>query len=146
MDTLAVPSLPPDNTIDSSVSLAIQVKTYGQCAYHPKAYKEQVITRTGVVTEYNSALFLRKCNPASSEYDNTISLDVYAHELFKDKEVWAKRDGLLDDALEDLVARVRGFVITKDSTSIYCNRRGTMDTTRNYVGGHLGVGCNSTLS
>lgn len=38
--------------------------------------------------------------------------------------------------------RVHGFSITKDSTSIHCNRRGTIDRGRNYVGGRLGVGCN----
>ena len=136
-----LPAIPPDSAVDPSVYLAVQVKSYGNISFPPKAYKQESVVTREVVVAYDSNLFIQKCNPASKEYDATIQLDVYADELFKDGEAWAKRDGLLDTALED-IARVQGFAVTKQATLIHCNRRGAAETKRDFIAGPLAAGCN----
>jgi hypothetical protein len=133
--------IPHNSTVDPSVSLAMQVKSCGIVSFTPKAYKPETVVTREVVIAYDSKLFIQKCNPASNDYDITIQLDVYADELFKDGEAWAKRDGLLDTALDD-IAQVQGFVVTKQSTLIHCNRRGTTEVKRDFASGPLAAGCN----
>lgn len=81
-----LPAIPPDSAVDPSVYLAVQVKSYGNISFPPKAYKQESVVTREVVVAYDSNLFIQKCNPASKEYDATIQLDVYADELFKDGE------------------------------------------------------------
>lgn len=72
-----------------------------------------------MVLAFDSHLFCQKCNPSSPDYDASINFKSFADELFVLNEVWAKRDGLVDVALNELAD---GFVINKEKSLLRCNR------------------------
>ena len=97
------------------------MKSYGSVTYRPLSTGTKILQTSQVVVAYDSQLVRRKCNPSSSEYDESINLNTYADELFGENEIWAKRDGLLDVALNDL-AEIHGFAIRKEKSLVVCNR------------------------
>lgn len=79
---------------DPSILLARHVKSYGSVTYRPLSTGTKILqtSQVVVVVAYDSQLVRRKCNPSSSEYDESINLNTYADELFGQNEIWAKRD------------------------------------------------------
>lgn len=107
MDSLA---LPPNN--DPSVALAAQVKQYGTVTFQAKSNQTETVSLQLVVVGFDKELFFRKCHPSSKAYDPNIDFNLVANELFKKDETWAARDGVLEEAVNEL-AKYHGFATKK---------------------------------
>jgi len=126
-------------SLDSSVILARQVKQYGTITFQ-KLTNNPKKESMEMVIGFDKELFIQKCNPASPNYDCTIDFNILADELFQKKEVWAARDGVLWEAVNE-VAKYHGFSIKKEKEFIRCNRFGESQSSRNFASGPLACNC-----
>lgn len=138
MDTLA---LSPNN--DPSVALAAQVMQYVTVTYQAKSNQTETVSLQRVVVGFDKELFFRKCHPSSEAYDPNIDFNLVAHELFKKDETWASRDGVLEEAVNELAKYHAGFTTKKVQEYVRCNRFGDSgsETSRNFASGSLASGC-----
>ena len=125
--------------MSASSKFAHSLKSYGNVNYRPNP-DNKISASIRCVIEFDKKSFQSKCNPVSSDFDSSIDLNVVASELFKIDEVWATRDDLLHSTISEH-SKLHGYNITKDSTTIYCNRHGKSTTKRQYVEGDLKCGC-----
>lgn len=93
-----------------------------------------------MVLAFDSHLFRQKCNPSSPDYDASINFNTFANELFILNEVWAKRDGLVNVALNEF-AEMHGFVINKEKSLLRCNQFAKPKPDRELSKGSLAAGC-----
>ena len=129
----------PLSQSDTSVVLARQVKQYGTMTFQ-KLTNNPKTESMKMVIGFDKHLFIQKCNPSSLTYDCTIDFNILADELFQKNEVWAARDGVLLDAVNE-VAKYHGFSIKKEKTFIRCNRFGESQSYRNFASGPLACNC-----
>ena len=129
----------PLSQSDSSVILARQMKQYGTMTFQKLTNNPKKETMKMVIG-FDKDLFIKKCNPASPTYDCTIDFNILADELFQKNEVWAARDGVLLEAVNE-VAKHHGFSIKKEKEFIRCNRFGESQASRNFASGPLACNC-----
>ena len=131
-----------DATIMGDVECPSTLFARGLKTYETRSFvgSDGTTSSARMVVGFDEEKFKATCLRSSPDYNSLLcNFDAIAKELVKVGEIWENRD-LLDGAMKRL-ATLHGWTQRKEKKSIKCNRYGETDTSRNYVGGELKVGC-----